>query len=89
MPYKVALRDNETGEIRIHEEPVYDYDEHLWSEGNYSCDCNRFIFFNRAVGIEPRTRCECGATRYVCIYVEWPDGSRHEIGEDTASSALN
>lgn len=23
---------------------------YLWSEGNYSCNCNRFLFFNRALG---------------------------------------
>ena len=24
--------------------------EFLWSEGNYSCNCNRFLFFERAQG---------------------------------------
>lgn len=25
----------------------------MWSEGNYSCDCNRHLFFERAYGNEP------------------------------------
>ena len=89
MPYKVALMDNETGEIRIHEEPIYDYDDELWRDGNYACDCTRFLFFSRAVGIEPRTRWECGTSRYECIYVEWSDGSRHDLGEGKLLRSLN
>jgi hypothetical protein len=25
----------------------------MWKDGNFSCDCNRHLFFNYAVGIEP------------------------------------
>lgn len=40
----VEIRKNETGEIRL----MRDLDWHgdfIWSEGNYSCDCNRSSFF--------------------------------------------
>jgi hypothetical protein len=23
----------------------------MWEDGNYSCNCNRFLFFNRALGL--------------------------------------
>ncbi len=53
------IRDNETNEIVIYEtdEPFF-YEEDLtpsifnWEENNYSCDCNRRIFWLRAKGIE-------------------------------------
>lgn len=48
------IRNNETGEIREYatEEILETGNEHPsisnWKENNYSCDCNRLLFFNRA-----------------------------------------
>ena len=48
------IRKNDTGEIRQYEthEILTIGDEHPsvfnWEENNYSCDCNRLLFFNRA-----------------------------------------
>jgi hypothetical protein len=48
------IRNNETGEIREYEthEILEIGDEHPsvfnWEENNYSCDCNRRLFFKRA-----------------------------------------
>lgn len=51
----------ETGEVRVYdtEEYIYEGSDNEWSasvfnweENNYSCDCNREIFFNRAHGRE-------------------------------------
>jgi hypothetical protein len=39
----------------------------MWSEGNYSCDCNRQLFFTDALG-KPRSDLDklvCGVTRYL------------------------
>ena len=55
------IRKNATGEIRHYEsnEVLYENEEHPptfnWEENNFSCDCNREIFFERSVGneIEP------------------------------------
>ena len=52
---KVAITKIETGETRIHED-TYPYkidSRFIWEEGNYSCDCNRNLFFERAGGNEP------------------------------------
>lgn len=39
-----------TNESRIYED-AGDYDiDWVWNEGNYGCDCNRFLFFERAGG---------------------------------------
>lgn len=51
-----------TGEIRIYADNyVYDQDgensdsliERMWESGNYSCDCNRYLFFERPGGGNP------------------------------------
>ena len=36
-----------------------------WTDGNYGCDCNRHLFFERAGGCESAgDECVCGADRY-------------------------
>ncbi len=51
-PIIVKIRNNTTGEIVDHPD-VGNFDEDgfidfIWSDGNYSCDCNRYLFFHRA-----------------------------------------
>lgn len=41
----------------------FEVDEYLWSEGNYSCDCNRALFFARAGG-EPDPVRPCGEVAF-------------------------
>lgn len=57
MPVLIEIRDNATGEIReiehkISISPEGIPDPYLWVDGNYSCDCNRIIFFNAGQYIE-------------------------------------
>ena len=48
------IRKNDTGEVREYEtDEILMNDEDYpnpfnWSDNNYSCDCNRLLFFNRA-----------------------------------------
>lgn len=74
-----------TGEIRQLDSRWTDYivlvdgkpSTYIWSEGNYSCDCNRHLSFNPAP-CEPH---ECGHSEYsveirnavdnTIIYTEW------------------
>ena len=57
MPYFVTIRRVSDGKEAVYRSeggPAWDpgdegYD-FLWSEGNYSCDCNRHLFFERASG---------------------------------------
>lgn len=67
------IRKNKTGEIREykdevwwdHNEPYDDYpNDFMWSEGNYSCDCNRHIFFNNKKYGEEDWDCPCGEELY-------------------------
>lgn len=86
---KIALRQNSTGEVRIvteDEDPKYPWigggPEFCWTEGNYSCDCNRALFFARA-GDEPDPDDRaCGEVAYTALWVEHSDGTREPMEED-------
>lgn len=57
----IQIRCIETGETVRHYD-AYDFEQderhtppeavvfYMWFEGNYSCDCNRYLFFQRASG---------------------------------------
>ena len=81
---EVRIRRNSDGVIRTYEGKGY-WDDGLcgepagpstfiWEEGNFSCDCNRELFFLRA-GQEPEhDEVECGADRYAVELVNPKDG---------------
>lgn len=79
MPYTVTIRNNKTGEYRVYYDdgdyifttPYGEEDmEHLWTDGNYGCDCNRAILFARANGEEAPDR-KCGESDYtICINLD-------------------
>lgn len=86
MTYKVAIRDNTTGEVRVREMSL-DWKEHsaFWwrrGDGNMGCDCNRRLEFERAAGGEPGLDQPCGHSRYDVLYVELPDGHRLHTAPD-------
>ena len=72
---KCAITDTGTGEARIYEDE-YPYSEFIWNEGNYSCDCNRGLFFARAGGREPGLHeftCNVGPNRFTVEIIEDTD----------------
>lgn len=61
----IKIKRNSDGVVREYKDE-YPWDEtmeYLWSEGNYGCDCNRALFFSRAVGDDDPDR-ECGYTEF-------------------------
>ena len=46
----------------------------MWEQGNYGCDCNRHLFFGRAIGVEPENDCDCGETEYLVNLSNPKDG---------------
>jgi hypothetical protein len=50
QPYTVAIRNNETGEVRMYRTEItwHEHAEFLWTDGNFGCDCNRAIFLTGA-----------------------------------------
>lgn len=89
----VTIKDRRTGEVVTNHKPrLSGWDpegsHYTWSEGNYSCDCNRSRVFERAKGREP----EEDETK--CLYEDFPGGRRYvvlsirlESGEEVYSEA--
>lgn len=79
MEYKIAIRNNETGEIRECPQDLK-WEEHTdfwWTEGNMACDCNRHLEFERAGGRKPEwDEGECGDEKYTALYAEFPNGKK-------------
>lgn len=76
MSYTIEITDTTTGERRAYSSD-WDWDgetdEYIWAEGNFACDCNRSLFFARAVGTPEAVIDEapCGLTRFtVAIAVD-------------------
>lgn len=83
MTYRVAIRKNETGEVRFYQDPSEwtESDYFYWTDGNAGCDCNRELFFERAAGNEINLDAvKCSDDRFSCLYAELPDGRRIELG---------
>jgi hypothetical protein len=74
--YNVHLRNNETGEVRVYrEDSVWNgTNEFMWSEGNFSCDCNRAMMFQRAIDEEQTWDHDCGDQGYSVLRIVLPDG---------------
>ena len=70
MGYSVKIRDLTTGETRIHVEDEYDYCDFMWGCGNYSCDCNRGLFYERAKPeVKVDADCDCGEARFEVVEI--------------------
>lgn len=84
--YNVAIRNNATGEIRMHHQghSWSDRDAFFnWTEGNYGCDCNREFFWRLANGEDPNLRdMDCSDGRFSALYAELDDGSRVMLDEE-------
>jgi hypothetical protein len=55
VPYTVTITDTVTNET-VRSRFACEWEDHfrfLWEDGNFSCDCNRSLEFQRAKGQEP------------------------------------
>lgn len=80
--YVAVMQRVSDGEIRRrHMDTGWDTDTDgswfFWDEGNFGCDCNRYLEFERAAGHNPPRDGDypCGDTRYRVLAFEFPDGS--------------
>lgn len=81
--YVVEIRHNPTGVVRFISTGLawYDHSMYFWTEGNFSCDCNRAIVFNnmKSAGVDHR----CGYRDFTAIRAIFPDGTEERIDEET------
>jgi hypothetical protein len=81
VPAIVYIRRNADGETRRFAFDYYGY--YTWEEGNYSCDCNRALFFARAKGEEDPQNRPCGEEAY-SVQIIAADDSRELYCDQTA-----
>lgn len=82
----VEIRRNADGVIRAYRDPYEWQGDYIWADGNYSCDCNRYLFFQRA--IEPPEQegdCECGNGSF-SVRIIADDGSTLYADDDWGDS---
>jgi hypothetical protein len=60
----VEIRRNSDGVVRTYEDKWPWDGDYIWADGNYSCDCNRALFFARAVEDDDETDANCGNGAY-------------------------
>jgi hypothetical protein len=82
----VEIKDTGTGETRRYRDESFEPDdasEFMWTEGNYSCDCNRSLFFAWAANEADPEPADCGGTRYLAIRAICDTGAIVELDDDT------
>lgn len=81
---KITIRKNSTGEIRVADFPLpwYEHSLYFWSEGNFSCDCNRHDLFGRVLDPQFDEDFKCGHNEYTVIKATFPDGTEQLIDEE-------
>lgn len=90
MSFSIDIRKNATGEVRTYKFN-FDWEDHtfFWlTEGNFGCDCNRHLEFERAGGERGPNDIEdthCSEGRYTILHATLPDGSRIPIDGATES----
>lgn len=77
----VTIRRNSDGATAVNvDEDGYPADDdgdigspvYMWREGNYRCDCNRHLFFERAQGRDPDVMAgDCTEDRYTVVAPSW------------------
>jgi hypothetical protein len=79
IPIEVAIRRNSDGEVRVYQyrgtrDDDGKFNDFIWCDGNFACDCNRYGFFERASGREPddeeSENAPCGDTAYSIDYIK-------------------
>lgn len=64
MTCLVTIRRNKDGKTVRFADRLHEATEYMWSEGNFSCDCNRELFFFRELGLNDPDDTICGESAY-------------------------
>lgn len=83
MNLKLEIRCNATLQVVTDVWKDWDYNTYWWEEGNSACDCNRSLFFARALGLPEPEETLCSDERYS---VRLSDNDTKEILYDEFST---
>lgn len=64
MNLKLEVRCNSTMKMVVDVWSDWSYNTYWWEEGNAACDCNRSLFFSRALGLEDNEDIICSQGKY-------------------------
>lgn len=64
MNIKLEIRRNSDGALATEIWRGFEFSEFMWSDGNYSCDCNRELLFSRAREEDEPDNTDCGDHRF-------------------------
>lgn len=79
LTHKVLIQRNATGEQRWYEAgEIHEGVEYMWADGNYSCDCNRALFWARAGG-ELDLEVPCSESAFTVLKIEREDGYLYPV----------
>ena len=71
---RIFIKNTHTGETREYKDHGLNFfGSFIWEEGNYSCDCNRSLFFDRAAGCPSGGDRTCGEEKFR-VRIEDTDG---------------
>jgi hypothetical protein len=79
MPIEIALRRTADGEVRVYQDRGTrgddgKFNDFIWRNDDFACDCNRYDFFEHAGGREPddeeSENAPCGDTAYSIDYIK-------------------
>lgn len=84
FPADVEIEDTRTGKTRTYAmwQALHDgeFSDFVWTEGNFACDCNRFLFFQYANGLGVDEVDDedgpCGDGRYLILSLVDADSGR-------------
>lgn len=84
-PIRVEITQVATGEMRVHESTGWwengRFEPYIWSEGNFSCDCNRRLFFERAAaGDDWDGPAPCGSSAFTVRVMDMDGTVLYEDG---------
>jgi hypothetical protein len=83
MSYRVTIKDTKTGETvtSLQNFEWSDGSLYWWTEGNFGCDCNRNMQFQRAKGIKEENieDIKCGDDRFFIEKAIFESGLEIEI----------
>jgi hypothetical protein len=82
MPYTVRLRRNSDGEVRTSRPYVFEFSHFWWTDGNFGCDCNRHMEFERVLTphmLWEEHPCTKGKNAYTALEVVFENGTTEPI----------
>ncbi len=75
VPCVISIRRNSDGLVREIKDLNWHGSDYIWCDGNFACDCNRYLFFQRAANEDDEEEHDCGDSAYTVLSIKLDDGT--------------